>query len=122
MPEFSRRNLCKTVENRPQYMTLKCTVRSEKARYTLPRFVFDPTDPDYMSEKFLYHFDHRWSDHAGGMQGGRCEKCGKTRKECLVRINPKTGEPVRKASRIAREIALMPADVPPVRMIGGQHG
>lgn len=118
MAEFNHTNLCVTVENRPQYVTLKCTVRTEKARYTLPRFVFDPEDPDYMSEEFLYHWYHTWDDG----EPRRCEKCGLTRKQVTVRINPKTGKPVRKASRIAREIALMPADVPPVHMVGGVRG
>lgn len=113
---YSHHNLAVTLEPRYRVMTLKCTVRTRKA--FPPFFVLDPTDPDYMSEEHLYHWDHRWSDHAGGMQGGRCEKCGQTRKECTVRINPKTGEPVRKASRLAREIALTPADVPPVRFVG----
>ena len=110
MPSYSPVNLCRTVENRPRFETLKCTVRTPKA--FPPYFVTGPADPEY------WHWDHRWSDHAGGLKGGTCEKCGKKLKECRIRINPKTGEPVRKFSRIAREIALVPADVPPVRIVG----
>lgn len=108
-------NLCATVEARARYSTPKCTVRTLK-EYP-PAFVFDRDDPEYMSEDVLYHWDHRWSDKRGGLAGGQCEKCGFTLKEIRVRVNPKTGEPVRK-SRLAREIGRMQADVPPVRFTG----
>lgn len=99
-------NLCPTVENRARYETVKCTVRSPKA--FPPYFVTGPADPEY------WHWDHRWSDHAGGLKNGRCEKCGRTLKECRVRINPKTNQPVRRGLSLARLIATTPADVPPV--------
>lgn len=104
-------NLCATVEARVRYSIPKCTVRSEKK--WLPSFVLDPDDDDYMKEEFLYHYDHQWSDKAGGMKGGICLKCKKTVKDIRVRINPKTGKPVKNSS-LARDIALTHADVPPI--------
>lgn len=114
MAEFSSRNLCATVEPRARYSTPKCTVRHRMA--FPPQFATDPTAFDYDPEA-AYTFDHRWSDHAGGSKGGACEKCGKTVKEIRVRINPKTGQLVRRGS-LAREIANAARDVPPVRFVG----
>lgn len=65
----------------------------------------------------IYSDYHDWDDHAGGLKGGICAKCGKTLKAVRVRVNPKTGLPVRPSS-IAREIGRMAADVPPVRFFG----
>lgn len=109
------RNLCATVENRPRYETLKCTVVRVKAY--APSFVWNPHDPDYMNPELMNTAYHEWPDHKGGISGCPCIHCGKTLKEVRVRINPKTGQPVRR-STLAREIALTPADVPPVRFVG----
>lgn len=96
-----------------RYETLRCTVKHRKA--FPPAFALDPTDPDYMREDAIYTWDHRWSDHAGGLKGGCCEKCGLTLKQCRVRVDPRTGEPVtRSRVSLARAIAMTPADVPPV--------
>lgn len=97
------RNLCATVENRPRYETLKCTVG----------YAIDP----YANGGRTWTDSHQWTDRRGGLDGGTCIHCGKTLKEVRVRINPKTGQPVRRAS-LSREIALTPADVPPVRFVG----
>lgn len=115
MAEFSHRNLCPTVEPRCRYETLRCTMRHRMA--FPPIFAVDPRQFDYDPEA-AYSWAHVWSDHAGGMKGGRCEKCGHTLKEVRVRIDPKTGEPVRRSS-LAREIASTAADVPPVHFIEG---
>lgn len=108
-------NLCPTVEAHASYHTPKCTVRHRMA--FPPQFATNPKAFDYDPEA-AYTWDHRWDDHAGGTKGGRCEKCGKTVKEIRVRINPKTGEPVRRGGSSARAIALTAADVPPIRFIG----
>lgn len=90
-------NLCATVEARVRYETLRCEVGSE---------------PSPWCTYLAWNDYHRWPE--GERSTGRCLNCGKTLAEVRVRINPKTGEPVRKPSRIAREIATMRADVPPV--------
>ena len=115
---YSQQNLCNTVENRARYHTPKCTVRHRMA--FPPQYAVDPRAFDYDPEA-AYTWDHRWDDRAGGTKGGRCEKCGKTVKEIRVRINPKTGEPVRRNS-LAREISWMMADVPPVRFVAANSG
>lgn len=97
------RNLCATVENRSRYETLKCSVG----------YAIDP----YANGGRTWTNSHQWTDHKGGLGGGSCIHCGKMLKEVRVRVNPKTGKPVRRDS-LAREIALTPADVPPVRFMG----
>lgn len=109
-------NLCPTVEGRVRYETTRCSVWRPKK--FPPYFVQEaqylglPVDREDAETNY-----HEWSDHAGGLQGGTCIHCGKTLKECRVRINPKTGEPVRRAGGLARAIANTPADVPPVHFI-----
>lgn len=99
-------NLCPTVENRPRYETLRCTVG----------YAIDP----YANGGRRWTWSHQWTDRRAGLEGGSCIHCGKTLKEVRVRINPKTGEPVRRrASSLARAIAMTPADVPPVVFVGG---
>jgi hypothetical protein len=80
------RNLCATVENRPRYETLRCTVG----------LAINPA----ANGGRRWAFNHTWSDRVGGLDGGTCANCGKTLKEVRVRINPKTGEPVRRAGRL----------------------
>lgn len=82
--------------------TLRCEVGNEPSVWSLRYISWVPY--------------HRWP--AGERATGRCLNCGKTLKEVQVRINPKTGEPVRKPSRMAREISQMKADVPTVVFIG----
>lgn len=97
----SNRNLCATVENHARYETLRCSfVRQCK--------------PPYQHIETSYH---EWPDRAGGVTGCTCVHCGKTLKQVRVRINPKTGQPVRRSS-LAREIALTQRDVPPVVFVG----
>lgn len=90
-------NLCATVEARgPRFETLPCTVvRMQK--------------PPYSDRVNRYH---EWTDHAGGLQGGRCIHCGRLLREVRQRVGyvPR--------SRLAREIANTPRDVPPVRFVG----
>jgi hypothetical protein len=110
MAEYSRHNLCPTIENQPRYATLRCTVAHEKTSGCYWRLAAEENDDSYILD-----YSHKWSDHAGGLDGGTCEKCGKTLKEVRVRINPKTGEPVRKSAiSLARAIATTAADVPPI--------
>jgi len=101
MMSYDHKNLADTVHATTVYETLRCEVGSEPSVWTAR----------YNTNLIPYH---RWSDHCGGLKGGVCQNCGKTLKEVRVRINPKTGEPVRKPSRIAREISQMRADMPPV--------
>lgn len=108
------RNLCPTVENRPIFQTLPCSV-TRRMKYP-PFFVFNKDDPDYMNPEFLNTNYHEWPDHCGGTTGCACIHCGKTRKEVRVRINPKTNKPVR--GSIAYQIAHTAADVPPLRFLG----
>lgn len=113
---WNARNLANTVENRPMYQTQPCPFpRAKGWPYTM--IAAEEDDPEER-QRTLFDHCHSWDDRAGGLKGGRCTRCGKTLKEVRVRINPKTGEPVRRASRLAREIALTPADVPPVFFIG----
>lgn len=102
-------NLCPTVEARTVYMTLPCEVGN----------AIEP----YGNGGRTWAYSHKWvknrdAGEANPLRLGNCLNCCKTLKEIRVRINPKTGEPVRKPSRIAREISLMSADVPPVVFIG----
>lgn len=106
------RNLCPTVENRPRYQTLRCTVPHKKTSGLYYRLAAEEGDDSY-----IWDTSHQWSDHLGGLDGGTCIHCGKTLKEVRVRINPKTGKPV-SSGRIAREIALAHRDVPPVLFVG----
>lgn len=93
---YSHRNIAETVEVRVRYETLRCTVARLK------------TDPLY-AQVYAFTGDlqdlmtnyHEWPGRDGGIQGGACLHCGKTLKEVRVRVNPKTGAPVR---GIAREI------------------
>ncbi len=94
-----------TIESRARYMTLHCEVG----------WAIQP----WANGGRTWTWCHQWPAGKGNAKReGCCLNCGKTLKEVRVRINPKTGEPVRKPSRIAREIALMKADVPPVVFIG----
>jgi len=96
---YDHTNLANTVYARTVYETLRCEVG----------WAIDP----YGNGGRTWSDCHRW-EKGERNTGGCCINCGKTLKEVRVRINPKTGEPVRKPSRIAREIAMMKADVPPV--------
>lgn len=98
----SSRNLCATVENRPRYETLRCTVPHRINAYA--------------NGGRMWASHHEWTDRNGGTFGGTCIHCGKTLKEVRVRINPKTGKPV-STGRIARAIAEAHRDVPPVRFV-----
>ena len=109
----STRNLCATVENRGRYETLRCTVPHLKTTALYHRLAAEDGN-----ESHKWDTCHQWSDHAGGLQGGACIHCGKTLKEVRVRVNPKTGQPVQRGGRLAREIARTVADVPPVRFVG----
>lgn len=100
-------NLCRTVEAKPEYITLPCVPRPK------PNLSF-PLNPDAE-----YDRRHEWSDGNKGRDGGVCAHCARTSKEVRVRVNPKTNRPVR---NLAREIAGMFADVPPVRFMEGGHG
>lgn len=108
------RNLCATVENRPRYETQPCSVPRRKVT---PLYARVAAEGGYYGPDYIWDLAHSWDDHAGGLKGGHCTRCGKTLKQVRVRVNPRTGQPVRRSS-IAREIALTPADVPPVRMLG----
>jgi hypothetical protein len=109
---YSDRNVCNTVENRPRYETARCTIVHLKTSDYCWRLYAEDGDPQH-----IYSDYHEWDDHAGGLQGGTCSKCGKTLKDVRVRVNPRTGAPVRR-STLASEIARTPADVPPVHFIG----
>lgn len=109
------RNLCRTVVAAARFVTIPCGVPRRKVTPLYARVAAEGGDPGY-----IWDHAHTWTDRAGGLKGGRCERCGKTLKEVRVRVNPKTGEPVRRGSGIARAIALTPADVPPVIFVG--HG
>lgn len=106
-----------TIHARTVQVTLHCEFPRRKQDWIYARLAAE--EPD-RADEFLLDWAHTWSDHAGGLKGGVCERCGKKLKDVRVRINPKTGEPVRKASRIAREIASMSADVPPVVFVGAR--
>lgn len=94
-----------TVEARVRYETQPCEVG----------WAIDA----YANGGRTWTYCHQWPRGEGNFKReGRCLNCDKTLKEVRVRINPKTGEPVRKPSRIAREISLMKADVPPVVFFG----
>jgi hypothetical protein len=112
MAEFSYINLCDTVENRPRYTTLPCAVPRMKTTPLYRQIAEQENLPDY-----AWDTAHDWDDRAGGLNGGACIRCGKKLKDVRVRINPKTGEPVRRGS-LARAIGQMAADVPPVRFVG----
>lgn len=109
---YSHHNLANTVENRPRYETQRCTVVHLKTSSYCWMLYAEDGDPRHIHSDY-----HEWSDHAGGLHGGTCSKCGKKLKEVRVRVNPKTGEPVRRGS-LAREIGRTAKDVPPVRFIG----
>lgn len=102
MAEYSRHNLCDTQGPIYRTMTVPCSVG-----YALADYIY------YGGRTWAWN--HRWPPEGRG--AGRCINCGLTLRELTVRINPKTGEPVRKVSRLAREIALTAADVPPVRFV-----
>lgn len=86
---YDHHNLVRhTVEAKPVYMTPRCAVGSK---------------PSPWSGYLHWNEYHRWGDHAGGLKGGVCANCGKTLKQLRVRVNPKTGEPVRKVTRVAPE-------------------
>ncbi len=104
-----------TVHAKIVMATLHCEIPRRKTNWIYLRLAAD--EPE-RADELLLDWAHTWSDHAGGLKGGRCERCGKSLKEVKVRVDPRTGEPVRKASRMAREIASMKADVPPVVFIG----
>lgn len=97
----SERNLCRTIEARPMYLVPACPVGQPSAAC-----------PD---DDRIWNWRHAWS---GAHRTGPCMNCGQTLKQLRVRLNPQTGEPVRKPRGLAREIA-MGADVAPVRFIGG---
>ena len=104
---YDHHNLVRhTVEAKPRYETLRCEVG----------WAIDP----YANGGRTWTDCHQWPRllHSNFKREGRCLNCGKTLAEVRVRINPKTGEPVRKVSRIGREIASMRADVPPVVFVG----
>ena len=103
------RNLCRTVESRTIYATVRCSVPRLKVTPLYARLAAEDGNT-----KHIWDYAHMWSDHAGGLKGGRCERCGLTLAQCRVRINPKTGQPVRSGASLARLIAATPADVPPV--------
>lgn len=90
-----------TVEARPRWTTTPCAIGWAINRYA--------------NGGRGWTWCHRWPRGEGNaLREGHCLNCGKTLDQVRVRINPKTGEPVRKPSRMAREIASMPRDVPPV--------
>lgn len=94
-----------TVHARPQWVTVPCAIGWAICRET--------------NGGRGWTWCHRWPRGDGNAKReGCCLNCGKSLTDVRARINPKTGEPVRKPSRIAREIASMPADVPPVVFIG----
>lgn len=100
---YSHTNLCNTVESRARYETARCTVGH----------AIQPWQNGGRS----WAMHHKWTDHKGGYEGGTCQNCGKTLKECKVLVNPK-----KRNGGLAREIALMPRDVPPVRFITRHQG
>lgn len=92
---WDHRNIANTVHAAARYETQRCEVGYE---------------PSPWSKRYISWVEyHRWPD--GERATGRCINCGKTLAEVRVRINPKTGEPVRQASSIAREISKT-RDVP----------
>lgn len=109
---FSHHNLANTVANRPQYETLRCAIVHLKTSSYCWMLYAEDGDPQN-----IYSNYHEWGDRAGGLKGGACSKCGMTLKQVRVRVNPRTGQPVRRGS-LAREIARGAADVPPVRFVG----
>jgi hypothetical protein len=80
-----------------------------------------PCAVGYALAEYIYYggrtwaWNHRWP--GGDRKAGYCLNCGKILKEVTVRINPKTGEPVRGGS-LARDIAKAFKDVPPVLFVG----
>lgn len=97
------RNLANTVHARVIVETLRCEVGHKPSPWSMRYIDWVPY--------------HRWP-RGERNTGGRCLNCGKTLADVTVRINPKTGEPVCKASRLARDIALTPTDVPPIVFMG----
>lgn len=83
-------NLAETVGRRFIYTTLPCPFPRPKIDPLYFRLASETDDP---AEKHRHLFDHchTWDDHAGGLKGGRCERCGKLRREVVIRVNPKTG-------------------------------
>jgi len=103
MPEFSSINMCDTAE--PRYFTVMrpCIPRRKPAAYF-------PQDPDQEFER-----RHRWID-------GICEHCNVLRADARMRIHPVEGKAIPRRGFVAKRIAFMAADVPPVSFIGEQHG
>jgi hypothetical protein len=109
-------NLCPTVEAKPRYETQPCTVLRKKVT---PLYARVAAEGGTYGADYIWDHSHQWSDHAGGIKGGTCLRCGKTLKEVRVRVNPKTGQPVRRGG-LARDIAVTAKDVPPVQFVGSR--
>lgn len=105
---YSDRNLCETMERRVRYETQPCTIPRKKVTALYQRVADEDGDPMY-----VWDTAHQWNDHAGGLRGGTCVRCGKTLKQVRVRV-----EPAPRCSSIAAEIARAARDVPPVRFVG----
>lgn len=101
-------NLCTVVEAQARYETLRCTVPHKMTSDYHYRLAAEEKD-----ESYIWSTYHQWDDHCGGLKGGPCMKCGKTLKEVRIRINPKTGKPVRNRGALARAIATM-GDAPEI--------
>lgn len=73
------RNLAYTVG--PRYRSVQpCAVPREKITPLYRRVAAD--EPDEAERKrILFDSAHSWSDHAGGLKGGTCTRCGKTLSE-----------------------------------------
>lgn len=117
MSAYNHTNLCVTLENRSIYevRTLPCAKPHMKTSELYHRLAAEDDD-----ESHIWDTCHQWPN--GDRKHGRCINCGKTLKEVTqrIRINPKTGEPVRR-SRLARAIAMTAADVPPVLFVGAMR-
>ncbi len=98
---WDHRNLADTVRPRTQYVTLPCKIG----------WAIDA----YANGGRTWTWCHQWPRGDGNAKReGRSLHCGKTLADVRIRVNPRTGEPVRKASRLARLIATTPMDVPPI--------
>jgi hypothetical protein len=108
---YSERNLCDTAENRGRYETQPCPIPRRKVT---PLYARVAAEGGVYGADYIWDTAHSWDDHAGGLKGGRCTRCGKTLKEVRVRI-PASGR--RGRTSIAAEIARAARDVPPVRFV-----
>jgi hypothetical protein len=102
---WSERNLADTVHAYRRYQTQPCTIPRRKEDPLYARVAAEEPDEE---ERFRILFDtaHTWTDHAGGLRGGVCTRCGKTLAQVRVPIKP----PIPEGSAAHLERALESGD------------